>query len=106
MNVNNLTHTVARASKLSGQTNAHWAVGYLRQDDKFCLARDGSALYDILEWKAVCDRQGLVHFNDVDSYRQWVLAVECAFQAHIAAAVAAKSGDVVYTEDGVEFVEV
>ena len=104
MNINNLTYAVARATAASRESGEATVVGFVRDEDTFLAAEIGSNLHCEMEWMAICDEQGLVNFDDEDAYAQWAMSMEYALQAHIAAT--AKSGDVVYTEDGIEFVEV
>ena len=104
MNVSNLTYSVARATELARETGVVQYVGYLREADTFCPTLVGSEIYFIVEWWAAVDHFGLIAFDCEEDYAQWALKMERAYQSHIAAAL--RSGDVVYTEDGVEFVEV
>ena len=105
MNMNNLTYAVARASELARESGEIQYVGYLRSADSFCPTLAGSSIHSKVEWWAACDHFGLVAFDGEDDYAQWALSLECAFQAHIAAAV--KSGDVCHNDSGGhEFVEV
>ena len=104
MNVRNISYAVACATEASRESGEIQYVGFWREEDTFCVAQDGSTVLDIMEWWAACDDQGLIAFADEDAYAQWALKMERAYQSHIAAAL--RSGDVVYTEDGVEFVEV
>ena len=105
MNIGNLTYAVARATEASRESGMTTVVGYLRDEDMFCLAQNGSNLHSKMEWWAIVDQHGLVAFDCDEAYAQWAMEMEYALQSHIAAA--AKSGEMVYIDDnGVEFVEV
>ena len=104
MNINNLTYAVARATAASRESGEATVVGFWREEDTFLAAEIGSNLHCEMEWMAICDEQGLLHFSDEEAYAQWAMSMEYALQAHIAATEA--SGDLAYIEDNIVFVEV